>query len=64
MKYKNPTLIFVRKAGQAQSNMSLQLFQSLGHKNAFMFVGIVFILALTLFAALKPIFREKIHLKL
>ena len=33
MKFKNPSLKFVRTDGQAQSNMPLQLFQSWGHKN-------------------------------
>ena len=34
MKFKNPSLIFVRKDGQAQSNMPLQIFQSWVHKNS------------------------------
>ena len=37
MKFKNPSLFFVRTDGptdgQAQSNMPLQLFQSWGHEN-------------------------------
>ena len=32
MKYKNPSLFFVRTDGQTQSNMPLRLFQSSGHK--------------------------------
>ena len=33
MKFKTPSLILVLTDGQAQSNMPLQLFQSLGHNN-------------------------------
>ena len=64
MKFKNPSLIFVRTDGQTDGRMdkpkaicTFNLFQSWEHKNVFMFHGTVFILAL----ALKTIFREIVN---